>query len=136
MGFKHFLFYIYGGYNLLRNSWILSSDLCLNSILNFPMYLLSPEIECGNLSQDSPHDVETRQMETLKVKVQLSYRVWMLSNHIVKGQKPYELSKGDVLNDAYWQKKIHFILSCKIIISTLLANSKMKQWHFYTNLWF
>lgn len=55
------------------------------------MYLLSPEIEYGNQSQDSPQDVETREMETHKVKVQLSHRVWMLSNHIVKGQKPYEL---------------------------------------------
>lgn len=33
------------------------------------MYLLSPEIEYGNLSQDSPHDVEAREMETLKAKV-------------------------------------------------------------------
>lgn len=55
------------------------------------MYLLSPEIEYGNLSQDSPHNVETREMETHKVKGKQSYRVWILSNHIVKGQKPYEL---------------------------------------------
>lgn len=39
------------------------------------MYLLSPEIEYGNLPQDSPHDVETGEMETHKVKVQLPHRV-------------------------------------------------------------